>query len=209
MPFAADAAFETLPGAGPSTIFYGSGMSLKDLFYMYADYMKDSENCFQGKQDDEKSFDISGNKHGYKITIMIYLSLGSKVSIQIEPQSDASASGSISGSVPAAAPQELIIKYPASFVNFPFASDASIAAASANGENVTTLYWSNSSPGSLYNTYYSFLQGSEDFFNYENIDGMYGVSGKKHGYNVAITIMDSNSGLFTTETALSVEKYED
>ncbi|MDD2220181.1 MAG: hypothetical protein PHS63_08915, partial [Desulfoplanes sp.] len=41
-------------------------------------------------------------------------------------------------------------------------------------------------------TYYSFLQGSEDFFNYENIDGMYGVSGKKHGYNVAITIMDSN-----------------
>ena len=56
MPFPADAAFQTLPGAGPSTIFYGSGMSLKDLFYMYADYMKDSENCMQDKQADEKSF---------------------------------------------------------------------------------------------------------------------------------------------------------
>lgn len=208
MPFAADAVFQTLPGAGPSTIFYGSGMSLKNLFYMYADYMKDSENCFQDKQDDEKSFDISGNKNGHKITIMIYLSLGSKVSIQIEPQSDASASGSISGSVPAAAPQELIIKYPASFVNFPFASDASIAAASANSKGVSTLYWSNSSPGSLYKTYYNYLQGSEDFFSFENIEGQYGVTGKKHGYKIAIAICESLSCHFSSETSISLERDE-
>jgi len=208
IPFAADASFESLPVGGPSTIFYGSGQSLKDLFYMYAEYMKDSENCMQNKQDDEKSFGISGNKNGYKITITIYLSLGSKVSIQVEPQSDDSASGSLKGSVPATAPKELIVKYPASFIDFPFASDTSIAMALENGEDVSILYWSNSSPGSLYNTYYSYLQGSEDFFNYENIEGMYGVTGKKHGYNVAITIMDSLSPLFKTEAAISLQRDE-
>ena len=150
---------------------------------------------------------ISGNKNGYKITIMIILSLGSNVSIQIEPQSDVSA-GSINGSVPAAAPKELVVKYPASFVNFPFASDASIAEAWTNGENVATLYWSKSSPGNLYKTYYSYLQGSEDFFNYENVEGMYGVTGKKHGYIVAITTMDSLSGLFNSEVAIALSRYD-
>ena len=100
------------------------------------------------------------------------------------------------------------MKYPASFIDFPFASDTSIAMALGNGEDVSILYWSNSSPGSLYNTYYSYLQGSEDFFNYENIEGMYGVTGKKHGYNVAITIMDSLSPLFKTEAAISLQRDE-
>lgn len=207
-PIASDASSISSEGTKQFYFSYKSKQSLDSLFNMYAEYLKDSPEFIQGKQDDGKAYHVMGNKNGHQIKISIYLSLGSQVAIEIgaEQSNTSSSTSSTNGAVPGAAPKELKTKFPSSFYDFPFAPDASIGAA-LNTDSIGVSYWSNNSTKSLYNMYTAYMKGSEDYWEYDQ-DGDYGVNGKKHGYNIGIAINESNSSLYSSEVSISIKKIE-